>query len=122
MVRHFDSKLFPAQLKKGFPAQRKGIKTHLFEFSIAPVEVLNQSPKTGPAKIKIYRVEWVAVLEVPQGRLLPGSTSEEQLGIQRWTSGRDWRATGFYNHWTTYAEMLQLIASLTIGIETRYAT
>jgi len=23
---------------------------------------------------------------------------------------------GFYNHWTTYAEMLQLIASLTIGL------
>ena len=80
------------------------------------VEALNQSPKTGPAKIKIYRVEWVAVLEVPLGRLLPGSTPEEQLGIQRWTSGRDWRATGFYNHWTTYAEMLQLIASLTIGL------
>jgi O-antigen ligase len=80
------------------------------------VEALNQSPKSEPAKIKIYRVEWVAVLEVPRGRLLPGATPEEQLGIQQWTSGRDWRATGFYNHWTTYAEMLQLIASLAIGL------
>lgn len=80
------------------------------------IEGLNQSPKTGPAKIKIYRVEWVAELEVPRGGLLPGATPEEQLGIQRWGSGRDWRATGFYNHWTTYAEMLQLIASLTIGL------
>jgi O-antigen ligase len=80
------------------------------------IEALNQSPPTGPAKIKIYRVEWVAELEVPRGGLLPGATSEEQLGIQRWGSGRDWRATGFYNHWTTYAEMLQLIASLTIGL------
>jgi len=80
------------------------------------VEALNQSSKSEPAKIKIYRVEWVAVLEVPQGLLLPGATPEEQLGIQQWTSGRDWRATGFYNHWTTYAEMLQLIASLAIGL------
>jgi O-antigen ligase len=80
------------------------------------VKALNQSPKNGPAKIKIYRVEWVAELEVPRGLLLPGSTPEEQLGIQRWSSGRDWRATGFYNHWTTYAEMLQLVASLTIGL------
>ena len=80
------------------------------------IEALNQSPKNGPAKIKIYRVEWVAELEVPRGGLLPGATPEEQLGIQRWGSGRDWRATGFYNHWTTYAEMLQLIASLTIGL------
>jgi O-antigen ligase len=80
------------------------------------IEALNQSPKNGPAKIQIYRVEWVAELEVPRGGLLPGATPEEQLGIERWGSGRDWRATGFYNHWTTYAEMLQLIASLTIGL------
>jgi O-antigen ligase len=80
------------------------------------IDALNKSPKTGPAKIKIYRVEWVAELEVPRGGLLPGATAEEQLGIERWGSGRDWRATGFYNHWTTYAEMLQLIGSLTIGL------
>jgi O-antigen ligase len=79
-------------------------------------DALSQSSQPGPAKIKIYRVEWVAELEVPRGRLLPGTTPEEQLGIQRWSSGRDWRATGFYNHWTTYAEMLQLVASLTIGL------
>src|SRR5258707_4848036 len=80
------------------------------------VEALNQSSRPGPANIKVYRVEWVAVLEVPRGRLLPGATPEGQLGIERWGSGRDWLATGFYNHWTTYAEMLQLVASLTIGL------
>jgi O-antigen ligase len=80
------------------------------------VEALSQSSRPGPANIKVYRVEWVAVLEVPRGRLLPGTTPEGQLGIERWGSGRDWRATGFYNHWTTYAEMLQLVASLTIGL------
>ena len=80
------------------------------------VVALNQSPQAGPAKIKLYRVEWVAVLEVPRGQLHSGATPEEQLGIERWTKGRDWRATGFYNHWTTYAESLQLIASLAIGL------
>jgi O-antigen ligase len=80
------------------------------------IAALNQSPQNGPAKIKIYRVEWLAELEVPRGQLLAGTTPEDQLGIQRWGSGRDWRATGFYNHWTTYAEMLQLVASLTIGL------
>lgn len=75
-----------------------------------------QSPQKDAAKIKVYRVEWVAVLEVPRGRLLPGATPEERLGIQSWTHGRDWRATGFYNHWTTYAESLQLIASLALGL------
>jgi O-antigen ligase len=80
------------------------------------VNALSQSSPPTPANIKVYRVEWVAVLEVPRGHLLPGATPEEQLGIQRWGRGRDWRATGFYNHWTTYAEMLQLITSLTIGL------
>jgi O-antigen ligase len=69
-----------------------------------------------PAKIKLYRVEWIPTVEVPRGRLLPGSTAEERLGIQRWTKGRDWRAEGFYGHWITYAEALQLIASLALGL------
>jgi len=80
------------------------------------VEALSQTSQPKPADIKVYRVEWVAVLEVPRGHLLSGTTPEEQLGIQRWGSGRDQRATGFYNHWTTYAEMLLLVTSLVIGL------
>jgi O-antigen ligase len=80
------------------------------------IAALDRPAREGPAKIKIYRVEWNPVFEVPRGRLLPGATPEERLGIQRWTRGRDWRATGFFGHWTTYAEALQLIASLTIGL------
>ena len=71
---------------------------------------------SGVAKVKIYRVEWMPELEVPQGELLPGSSALEQLGIAGWTRGRDWRATGFYGHWVTYAEVLQLIASLALGL------
>jgi hypothetical protein len=68
------------------------------------------------AKVRIYRVEWMPELEVPRGQLLPGTNALEQLGINSWSRGRDWRATGFYNHWVTYAEVLQLIASLALGI------
>jgi O-antigen ligase len=68
------------------------------------------------AKVKIYRVEWTPELEVPRGQLLPGTNALQQLGITGWSRGRDWRATGFYNHWVTYAEVLQLIASLALGI------
>ena len=68
------------------------------------------------AKVRIYRVEWMPELELPRGQLLPGTTALEQLGISSWSRGRDWRATGFYNHWVTYAEVLQLIASLALGI------
>jgi len=73
------------------------------------------SEKSPLAKVRIYRVEWMPELEVPRA-LLTGTTAMEQLGIAGWSRGRDWRATGFYGHWTTYAEVLQLIASLAVGI------
>ncbi len=71
---------------------------------------------TPTARVRIYRVEWTPEFEVPRGQLLPGSNVLDQLGISNWSRGRDWRATGFYNHWVTYSEVLQLIASLALGI------
>ena len=71
---------------------------------------------TKVALVKIYRVEWTPTLEVPRGHLLPGTTALDQLGISGWSHGRDWRATGFFGHWVTYAEVLQLIASLSLGL------
>jgi hypothetical protein len=71
---------------------------------------------TATAKVKIYRVEWTPELELARAQLLPGTSALDQLGISSWSRGRDWRATGFYNHWVTYAEVLQLIASLALGI------
>lgn len=75
---------------------------------------LASGPQT--AKVRIYRVEWTPELELPRAQLLPGTTALEQLGIAGWSRGRDWRATGFFNHWVTYAEVLQLITALALGI------
>ena len=83
----------------------------------SPEELASALASGSPiAKVRIYRVEWTPELEVPRGQLLPGSTVLQQLGITDWSRGRDWRATGFFNHWTTYSEVLQLIASLALGI------
>ena len=81
-------------------------------------EELAAALASGPAtaKVRIYRVEWTPELELPRAQLLPGTNALDQLGITNWSRGRDWRATGFYNHWVTYAEVLQLIASLALGI------
>ncbi|HWT01737.1 MAG TPA: O-antigen ligase family protein [Pyrinomonadaceae bacterium] len=68
------------------------------------------------ALVKIYRTEWMPVLKVPRGRLLAGATPLEQLGVSGWSRGREWRAAGLYGHYTTYAEALQLIASLALGL------
>lgn len=69
-----------------------------------------------PAKVRIYRVEWMPELELPRAQLLPGTDALQQLGISGWSRGRDWRATGFFSHYVTYSEVLQLIGSLALGI------
>lgn len=77
---------------------------------------LNASPGSGPARIKIFRSEWIATLEVPRGRLLPGTTAPELLGVSGWSTGRDWRASGLYGQYVSYAEALQLIIALAVGM------
>jgi len=80
------------------------------------VAALDRPATDKPAQIKIYRVEWNPTLQLPRGGLLPGATAEERLGIGSWTRGRDRRATGFFSHWTTYGESLQLLGSLVLGL------
>ncbi|HEX6186828.1 MAG TPA: O-antigen ligase family protein, partial [Pyrinomonadaceae bacterium] len=80
------------------------------------VAALDRLPAEKPAQIRIYRVEWNPTLQLSRGGLLPGGTPEERLGIGSWTRGRDRRATGFFSHWTTYGEALQLLGSLVLGL------
>jgi len=83
----------------------------------SPEEIASALASGAPkALVRIYRVEWIPELEVPRAQLLSGNSALEQLGIQNWSRGRDWRATGFYGIWVTYAEVLQLIASLALGL------
>lgn len=86
--------------------------------ALAPASAMGSetAKSSATARVRIYRVEWMPELEVPRGQLLAGSNALDQLGIAGWTRGRDWRATGFYGHWVTYAEVLQLIASLALGV------
>jgi O-antigen ligase len=56
------------------------------------------------------------LLRVPRGQLLNGMTALEKLGLASAARGRDWRAAGFYGQYVTYAEALQLTASLALGL------
>jgi O-antigen ligase len=69
-----------------------------------------------PARLLVYRREWMFETEAARGSLLAGATPEARLGVTSWTRGRDERASGFYGHYTTYAEVLQLIGSLAAGL------
>lgn len=78
--------------------------------------LLTASPTRDFATVIIYRGDQFPPLRIPRGRLLPGTTAEQQLGISSGSIGRDWRAMGFYGHYVSYAEALQLIASLALGL------
>ena len=77
---------------------------------------LHASPTSKNALVRIYRGDVYPPIQVPRGRLLAGATPEEQLGVSRSATGRGWRATGFFGHYVTYAEALQLIVSLALGL------
>jgi O-Antigen ligase len=74
------------------------------------------SPGNSTATLKGYRHELLPIFQVERGKLLAGTTSLQRLGIDSWSRGRDWRASGFYGHYVTYAEALQLIMALTLGL------
>lgn len=69
-----------------------------------------------PARLHIYRHETLPIFDLSRTSLLQGTTPEARLGLTSWTHGRDERAEGFYDHYTTYAEVLQLLASLAVGL------
>lgn len=71
---------------------------------------------TRAARVRVYRLESYPVYEVERNVGSAGDTFERQLGVTRWSRGRDERASGFYGHYVTYAEVLQLIASLALGL------
>ncbi len=80
-------------------------------------DVTRAEPAPG-AVVQLYRVEALPVVGVRRDSLLADETAkaEVRLGINSWSPGRDQRASGFYGHYTTYAESLQLIASLALGL------
>jgi O-antigen ligase len=68
------------------------------------------------ACVRVYRAEALPTGNVAREGLPRGDTAEARLGIGDWTRGRDERASGFYGQYQTYAEVLQLIASLGLGL------
>jgi O-antigen ligase len=62
------------------------------------------------------RSEVPLAINVARGKFLAGETPDARLGVARWSRGREDRAHGFYGHYTTYAEVLQLIGSLAAGL------
>ncbi len=74
---------------------------------------ISQHSTNGIAAITVYRHELIDTYKLPLPNFPLGV---EGLGIVQWSRGRDTRASGFYGQFITFAEALQLIASLALGL------
>ncbi len=81
-----------------------------------PDEITAALSQTSIHRVRAYRKDYEVVVNVDRANILPGATAMEQLGFTDSGRTRRWRASGFYGHYTTYAEVLQLIASLVLGL------
>ncbi len=82
----------------------------------SPEEFAERMEQNEVTKIKFYRPDFEFTVDVKRADVLPGANALEKLGIESWKKSRNWRSSGFYGHYTTYAEVLQLIASLVFGL------
>jgi hypothetical protein len=64
----------------------------------------------------VYRPDYYFKVTVKRADLLGGENALARLGISDWKRSRNWRSAGFYGHYTTFSEVLQLVASLTFGL------
>jgi O-antigen ligase len=82
----------------------------------APEDLLAALEQNETASVRFYRPDYYLTVQMKRADLLEGTNAMEKLGFTDWKKSRNWRSMGFYGHWTTYAEVLQLIASLTFGL------
>jgi hypothetical protein len=70
----------------------------------------------GRLRIKLQRKEAILETSIPRQTIKESNGAGfERLGITT-SPGRSFRITGFYSHYETYAEVLQLIAALAVGM------
>jgi hypothetical protein len=73
-------------------------------------------PAGGKLKLLVYRHEALMEGHLPIDSLLARGDAAGKFGILDWARGRDRRASGFFGHYTTYAEAIQLLLSVAFGL------
>ncbi len=76
------------------------------------VRAAGEASTDGVASVQIYRHELINTYKVPAASV----ASVESLGIAEYTRGHDTRGAGFFGHYVTFAEAIQLLASLALAL------
>ena len=81
-----------------------------------PDDLIAEIERGETTKLYVYRPDYYLTVEIKRADLPGGANALERLGVADWKHSRNWRSAGFYGHYTTFAEVLQLIASLVFGL------
>lgn len=82
-----------------------------------PEEIVDALSEGKPIKLNFYVTDYYMDSEIAAHFDRSATMrAEDKLGFARWQRSRSWRSAGFYGHYTTYAEVLQLVASLVFGL------
>ena len=82
----------------------------------SPEGLVAEIERQETSRLVVYHEDFYSTVEVRRADLLEGKSAAERLGIADWKRNHTWRAAGFFGHFTTFAEVLQLILSLAFGI------
>lgn len=82
----------------------------------SPEALLTELDKSEKSRLRVYHTDYYSTVTVRRDELLPGTTPLERLGISEAKRSHDWRSAGFYGHYVTFAEVLQLIGALAFGL------
>ncbi|MDQ3322701.1 MAG: O-antigen ligase family protein [Acidobacteriota bacterium] len=81
-----------------------------------PNELVAEIEKNETTYLEFFRQPEYFTIKVRRADLQTGGGALEKLGIKKWKHNRNWRYSGFYSQIITYAEVLQMIASLVLGL------
>lgn len=81
-----------------------------------PEEILAEITKTESASLLLHRPDSYPSRTIRRVDLPQAATVFDSLGFESWKKNHKWRAMGFYGHFTTYSEVLQLVGSLVLGL------
>jgi len=81
-----------------------------------PAEIVKALETRDSVKLWFNRPDVYLDAVVRRSDLLSGTTPQAALGFATSGPSHYWRVAGFFNHYTTYAEVLQLVLSLIFGL------
>lgn len=82
----------------------------------SPDDITGTLFESKTVRLDVYRTDAPFTVELSNVNITGSETVNEMFGFATWNSSRNFRSSGFYGHYTTYAEVLQLIGALALGL------